>query len=185
MSKIAYKLLTEDIAVDSFRCDNTSIENQLKDAYYATLLKQGNCYEIIVRNTVVGYFFSTFCTFPYNPQDDCYSTTIMDTLFPAVHIRFIAINNKYKGHKLGQVILRLYISIMRRSLPNYEQNLPVRFLIIDALKELYGYYLSVGFHAMDEDDMNNNEPVIRMIIDLISDSDYKKLQEYIDKQIQS
>ena len=176
MGQISYRLLSEDIIINEFTCGNPSIDQMLKDGFYSTLLKQGFCYEIVIRDRIVGYFFYTYILVSCNDENmDSYCSTLMGFNYPALHIKFIAIDKKFQRKKIGTNVLRLFISNARK----LHKDFPVRFVVIDALKDLESFYSKLGFQPVDDQDISANLSTIRMFFDLFDDDERQRLQDYI------
>lgn len=177
MGQILYKLLTKDIDLSKFTCNNPSIDKMLVDGYYSTLLKQGFCYEILVRNCIVGYFFYTYILITCNDErEDSFGGSLMGCDYPAIHIKFLAIDKKYQCKRIGTHVLRLFIANARK----LHKDFPIRFIVIDALKNLCSFYSKLGFQPIDEQDINDNSSTIRMFFDLFDDDERKRLNNYIN-----
>lgn len=181
MGQISYRLISKDIDLTEFTCKNKSIDDLLKDGYYSTLLKQGFCYEIIVRECVVGYFFYTYALVTCNEEaEDSQCSSLMDFDYPAIHIKFIAINEKYQRKKIGTNVLKLFID----RAGELHKGFPIRFVVLDALKDLILFYNNLGFQPIDENDIQNTSSTIRMFFDLLDDSERKRLDDYTNSVIQ-
>lgn len=177
MGQLSYRVLSQDIDLQEFTCNNATIDNMLRDGYFCTLLKQGVCNEIIVHNIVVGYFFYTYTVISYDKKDDeSFGSSLMDFHFPAIHIKFIAIHQKYQGKKIATHVLRLFI----RNICATNERVPLRFIVIDALKTLQHFYSSLGFQPIDDDDIKDASSTIRMFFDLLNDSERSRLNEYTE-----
>ncbi len=95
MSEIKCPLM--DCDVTSFKCGNDSIEQQIKDSYYITLLKQAYGYKILIDGKIVGYYMLYFKEIELELIGDIMGEDYesnMSQSYTAMHIRYLAIDSR-------------------------------------------------------------------------------------------
>lgn len=123
MAEIRCPLMDKE--VDGFECNNSSIEEQVRDSYFITLLKQAYGHQIIIDGQIVGYYM-------------------------AMHIRYLAIDKRVQHRGIGTIVLRGILAEIIELSKKY----PIRIITIDALTEYYDWYKNIGFkdiHGCESD----------------------------------
>ena len=166
----------------AFDCGNPSIETRIKNAYYASLLREGYAYEIIANRQLVGYYMITLTTIngtgiPEETRE--YTSGVYRSLrYAAVEITFIAIDQRYQHNKIGTTVLQGVIKDIR----SLSQRIPIRFIVIDALKEKVGWYKKLGFFLLNDDlSAADNCATVKMLIDCFCDKE--GLEHYLADRI--
>ena len=178
--KFFIQRVTKDCEAKPFQCGNGSIENRIKGMYYASILREGAGYEIISNRdgikTTIGYYLIRIQLLD-NPDseqaEDFHSEAYNQGTrfhYGAVEISFLAIQKNRQGEGIGTTVLASIIKgIMQQS------DLPIRFILIEALKEKLDWYVQNGFMPIESE--KNGRPTIRMYMDCIEDG---ILEQYIE-----
>lgn len=165
MGKLEIKKLNHDVINGVFDCGNDSINRQIEESYFPTLLQYSYAYEVSVSNCVVGYYMIKFRTIKFEllPVElkDYYSSLIKDCC--ALHINYIAIDKKFQGRKIGTNVLKIIIA----QVVNICNQWPITIITLDALKEKYEWYKKIGFLAFSEEDVASKDITIPMYISCI------------------
>lgn len=178
MSRIELRRVTESCEMDEFNCGNSSIEQQIKYAYYSSLLQAGYAYEVVLNNKIVGYYMITLTTLHSSnlPPDLQQYYAIDNQRFPAVEIVYLAIRKDFQNRRIGTNVLKTIIKIIR----NWCNQIPIRFIVLDALKEKMPWYEQHGFFAIEKPE--TDKPTVKMFLDCIIDRE--KLESYIESYIE-
>lgn len=173
MCKIKCPLMDEEIL--EFNCANQSIEQQIRDSYFITLLKQAYGHKIIIDDKVVGYYMLYFKGVQLDDINSIMGEEFesnMADYYMAMHIRYLAIDKKFQNKGIGTVVLRGIIAeILKLS-----QIYPIRIITIDALGEYYEWYKKIGFR--DIPGIENNGITYPMFMDCMSKEEARKLKEF-------
>ncbi|MDO4343711.1 MAG: GNAT family N-acetyltransferase [Eubacteriales bacterium] len=154
---------------NSFDCGNNSINALIVESYYATILQHAYGYTAIVNGQVVGIYMLKFMKIVLEQGPEClsdYKSDICNDCF-SVHIKYIAVQVGEQGKGLGRLILKYIITEVMKLC----QNWPVRLITLDALKEKYEWYRSIGFVAFNEEDQKDNDSTIKMYLDCLLDKE--------------
>lgn len=178
MSKITCSLMDKE--VKGFNCANSSIEKQIDDSYFITLLKQAYGYQILIDDKVVGYYMLYFKNINLeeisNIMKEEYESCMV-SYYMAMHIRYLAIDERVQHHGIGTYVLKGLIAEILRLSELY----PIRIITIDALLEYYEWYKSIGFRdipGLDRDGIK-----VPMYIDCMSKEEAMKLHDYCSQCI--
>lgn len=171
------------ISIDSeraaFDCGNPSIEERIKHTYYASLLQEGYGYEIVASQHLVGYYMITLTVLNGGNipiKDRQYSSGVYQCLrYPAVEITYLAIDKRYQKKNIGTTVLKAIIKNVR----NWCHQLPIRFIMIDALKEKVKWYTDLGFFAVNTSSDAGNCATVKMLIDCLCNEG--ELNQYVNE----
>lgn len=135
MGILQFKRVTQDVENIELSCGVTSIDKYVKESYYPILTQHAYAYSIMNDNTVLGYYQILFREikledFPKEISE--YNAGVKQDTISAVHIRYIAVDEKYQKHKIGTSTLKVII-IDVQELSNCW---PIRVITIDARIEL-------------------------------------------------
>ena len=134
--------VTKDLNGSSFDCGNARIQEQIRDSYLATLLREGYAYEITFkkehaeRKEVLGYCMVKLVTLRESqlpPEElDYYSTVYAGRPmeYAAVELTYLAIDKDLQGLGLGTAVLKLLI----HRVMEVSDVIPIRYLVLNALK---------------------------------------------------
>lgn len=176
--QISLQELNQRPDLRDFSCGVSTIDNQTKDIYYATCLHQGIAYQIIADNVVCGYIFAT----PYfiREKDSEYESETMHNSYPVIYIKFIAIKADFQKHGIGEVALRIFLELARL----WHEEVPFRYVVIDALQALVSFYRRLGFTDIKLAEDSVNDATVWMALDLLTESEQKKLDHYITEELE-
>lgn len=150
--------VTKDLNGSSFDCGNARIQEQIQDSYLATLLREGYAYEITFkkehaeRKEVLGYCMVKLVTLRESqlpPEElDYYSTVYAGRPmeYAAVELTYLAIDKDLQGLGLGTAVLKLLI----HRVMEVSDVIPIRYLVLNALKAKVSFYLRAGFQPLGE-----------------------------------
>ena len=164
-----------DEEVTFFRCGNSSIEQQIKDSYFATLLKQAYGHKILIDGKCVGYYMLMFKHIELDDINqimcDEYQSDIAN-YYTSIHIKYLAIDERYQNNKIGTTVLRAILSQILKLSMKY----PIRIITIDALDKYYEWYKAIGFRDMPSREYDGvTHP---MFMDCMTEDDVYKLKNY-------
>lgn len=166
-----------DKEVKGFKCKNSSIEQQIEDSYYITLLKQAYGHQIIIDDSVVGYYMLYFKGIEFEEvnqiMDGDYSSSMAD-YYMSVHIRYIAIDERLQHKGIGKTVLKALIT----QLMNLSKLYPIRLITLDALNEYHDWYYNIGFR--DIPGIENNGITTSMYIDCMTKEDAEKFEAFCE-----
>ncbi|MBQ6982253.1 MAG: GNAT family N-acetyltransferase [Synergistaceae bacterium] len=147
MRTLRFKKVTQSVESSPFDCGVRSINEYVRWSYYPMLTHQAYAYSIMSRDKILGYYQVMFKDinldkFPahiadYSFDDDYRKTT-------AIHLRYIAIDKKYQGLKIGTAALEVIMGKCRKLADNW----PVRVITIDAKVNLIQWYRKFDFQEM-------------------------------------
>lgn len=92
--------------------------------------------------------------------------------YGAVEINYIAVDEKMQHQGIGQIALDSIVSYVR----HYCKFFPVRYIVLDALKEKVKWYEDNGFFKIGHELADC--PTVKMLMDLC---DHEKLEQYIEE----
>lgn len=164
-----------DKEVTEFKCANSSIEQQIEDAYFITLLKQAYGHQIVIDGTVIGYYMLYFKGIQLEEinkiMEEDYESNMAD-YYMAMHIRYLAIDERLQHKGIGTRVLKGIIAEILRLSKIY----PIRIITIDALSEYYEWYKTIGFKDIPGREFDGN--TYAMFMDCMSEAELEKLDEY-------
>lgn len=167
----------EDIIFD---CGIESINNYIRESYYPHIVQNAYTYNIMYKDIILGYYQIMFREikledFPEEISD--YSTEINNGKLSAVHIRFIAIDEKYQKNGIGTAVLHTIIEKVRQLSIFW----PIRVITIDAKLDLIGWYSKIGFNKMINNTVGQDGTTEAMYFDCMNHMN--QLKEYLDSKI--
>lgn len=172
-----YKLLQEDVPPGAFDCGNASINDWVTKSYYVTLLQHGYAYQIVGNDKILGYYMIVLRDIELNECPESISEFFEETLcnkIPSVCIKYIAIDKKYQGNKIGTTVLKSLIKKIRE----FADLFPIRVITLDALPELVEWYKQVGFREMPYNPPQQEGYTVYMYLDCIKNPE--KLEKYVN-----
>lgn len=136
MSEILQRLLTKEVS--QFDCGEPSINEWIKESYYATLLQHGYAYELLYGEIVIGYYMVAFQTIDLAkcPEEISDRDSGLTDYVPCVHIKYLAIDKRFQHHGIGTGVLETII----KGVKELSLYWPVRLITIDALTHLVDWY---------------------------------------------
>ncbi len=157
--------IDDEIDINNFNCGNNSINLLLRNAYYKQVFKLASTKAIILDDKVIGYYMVS--TIPYDDH-------IIEANFTAISLDVLCIDISYQDNHIGTSVL-YDIILMSKQFSDFAG---CRYLILNALKERYFWYLQRGFTAFDPNDIFDDSSTIKMFIDFRDDN---MLQDYIEQ----
>ncbi len=97
MGELVIKKLNHDVPSHGFDCGNSSINRQIQESYFPTLLQYSYAYEVSLSGQVVGYYMIKFRTINLEkapPEIGEFESSIVHDC-SALHISYIAVDKKY------------------------------------------------------------------------------------------
>lgn len=159
MARLVFRKLDHEVA--DFSCGNGSIETQLRSSYYECLLDLSFTYEVSTEDgRVMGYYcVALYHINPTSLPDDMEEIDLGRSFdYPAVEIKFLAIQKSLQKQGMGNAVLTAVI----QRLQEYHELLPFRFIYIEALKELIPWYRRFDFTPLKQEDFDSAvQPMIR------------------------
>lgn len=175
MSELKCPLMDKEVTV--FKCNNSSIEQQIHDAYFITLMKQAYGHQIIINDKVIGYYMLCFKRVELEDVnaimgEEYQSSTI--NYYTSMHIQFLAIDSRLQHKGIGTKVLQGVIS----EILALSRNHPIRLITLDALEEYHEWYFKNGFR--DIPGKEHDGITIPMYVDCSSKEDVEKLEAYYE-----
>lgn len=155
--------------IGEFDCGNMSINTLVEKSYYPTILQHAYGYDVCYNGKVIGVYMLKFVKILLDTCPDEISEFQSDLCKDcfSVHITYIAVGKEYQKKGLGTIILKYII----KSVMDLCEKWPIRLITLDALKEKYDWYKSLGFCPLNERDMDNDEATIKMYMDCLLDAE--------------
>lgn len=157
-------------AIQNFDCNNTSMNNFLKqEAYYYHIAREASTSLVYLNSQLVAYF--TLTRSELNIESEEFEEITHKT---CLDLARLAVQKEYQEKGIGTYIINEIKKI------GYMIN--ERFITTDALYEYWDWYEKRGFDYLIEDeiDPNNNRGLVYMIMDLY---DEHLLDEYFNEAI--
>lgn len=180
MGKLQFKRVSQAVEEHAFDCGMKSVNEYVRDSYYPTITQQAYAYSIIAANRIVGYYQVMFREIELEgfPDDisEYYDCKLKDGKISAVHIRFIAVDEKFQRHKIGTSTLQTII----KDIEEMSEKWPVRVVTTDARIDLIDWYEKQGFVRMQKNTIGQDGVTIAMYFDCMKYSD--ELQEYVENR---
>lgn len=165
------RVMSIDDINDNFDCGVDYLNKNLKDDYYAHLCNQDYIRVCRINNEIVGYCNISIkeLEMQYNDKvsDEGYDGDIKKS-FGIVFLRYIMVHIDKQHKGIGREFLAQIITTIK----TMRQFLPIRFIVIDALKERVEWYEKIGFKKI------NNDYNPKMYYDMITEVERKELIEY-------
>lgn len=176
MAQLEIVKLKEEVPLKLFSCGNSSIDIQIKQSYYPTILQHASAFQISTDKQILGYYMLKFLKIniqscPENISD--YYSEICNDLY-SVHIKYLAVDSRFQNKGIGTNVLGYIIKAVNELCIFW----PIRLITLDALKEKYDWYRQKGFQAFQESDLHNGSPTICMYMDCLLD--IEAFNEYIN-----
>ena len=163
--------------VRGFECGNPSIERQIEESYFPTILKQAYGHKIVIDYHVVGYYMLYFKEVKLEDIEqimgDEYSSGTLDR-YVALHIGYIAIDKRFQKKGIGKRVLGAILAELMALSKKY----PIRLITGDALLQYHEFYCKMGF--CDFPGKKNDGITIPMYIDCMTVKDKEIMNSYID-----
>jgi GNAT superfamily N-acetyltransferase len=182
MAKLDFELVTDSASLKGFDCGVESINKYVEESYYPSLAQHAYAYNIIGGGKSLGYIQFLFrdVDLDYFPDDiSDIDTGVKENVLPAVHIRYIAINQRYQRHKIGSAALKTAISRIEKLAEDW----PISMITIDARCDLVGWYEREGFKMMTKNKPGQDGYTVAMYYSCIRYPE--KLYAYIEDAYES
>ena len=177
MEILQFKKVTQEVENCQFDCGVCSINEYVKNSYYPTITQQAYAYSIMSRGKILGYYQILLREilleeFPEDIAD--YDSGVKDGKISAIHIRYIAIDEKYQRNKIGTGTLQTII----KDVQEFSNSWPIRVITIDARVDLVSWYESIGFVKMKMNTPGLDGTSVAMYFDCMRYTE--DLEEYLD-----
>lgn len=157
--RLEFRLLDSDPDLDSFHCENGTIQTMVQSSYFTMVRHQGLAYAVIRDGDTVGYCMIKVGAVEYK-DPEAYDES--DNQYGAIFIKYIVVDKPVRGQKIGRTMLNTLIQAAEQ----FSKQLPVRLLVIDALTEYCDWYKTFGFQFLMEKNERSNTNT--MFIDFIN-----------------
>lgn len=171
MSELRMTIMAEELSNGSISCGVQSIDDRIKEAYSRTLCKQAVAYNVLVDDCLVGNCMVRLVWL----CDETEEYYVTDKEYIALEITYIAIDTRYQRKGIGSCVLKRLMLIAE----SFSKQLPIRFLIIDALDDKKQWYMNAGFKEYPKREDLRHIGTIPMRVDLI---DKSKIDQYVNSQ---
>ena len=177
MGNLQYRRVTREVENSSFTCGVPSIDDYVKNSYYPTIVQHAYGYSISGKGIVLGYYMIMFreiklADFP--PEIADYDPEIKERKISAVHIRYIAIDERYQHNKIGTFTIQTIIKSVKMLAVNW----PIRVITIDAREDLVTWYEKLGFRKMITNTPGQDGVTVSMFFDYMQQKD--EFMKYMD-----
>lgn len=155
----------------SVKCEFDSLNQMMKDAYYRTILKQAKAYHILYNGQIIGgcmVKFVLLCDEEYTAGDD--------DSFPACEISYLVLKESMRGKGIGRYVLDMLIKETR----DWAEQIPIRFLIIEAFANLQNWYERIGFKTYER--VGKSPAYINTVSMRMDFADREELERYAESQ---
>ena len=167
MSMLELAQMETDALPPDFTCGVSSIDYQIKDAYYKCISKQASAYNIIVDGITVGNCMIRIASI----EDEEFMTS--DPTYAAIEISYIAVDERIQRHGIGTKVLEMLVVKACK----IAAVLPVRFLVLNALPEKREWYEKNGFREYKRVEDPRYPGTVHMAMDFV---DRKKIEDYLE-----
>lgn len=179
MDNIFLKPLSEDVVDRIFDCGESQINEQILHSYYRHLLNQISVYEILIANSVVGYVAVSVVGVSLDLADgDIVDYCDGDSSFGALKINFIGVRRRLQGNGIGSTVIQMIIQKARSN----ALELPIRFLVLDAINSKVDWYAKRGFKSLNTNE-NDTSFTKGMYLDMMDEQHKAAIEKYCDEQI--
>lgn len=165
MGKIFIEKLDRDVSEKEFDCGNSSINKQVQESFFPTLLQHAYAYRVSVSDRIVGYYMIKLRTIDLEKaplEIGEFRCSLIDEC-NAVHIKYIAIDKNFQNKKIGTYVLKTIVM----QVLNMCQIFPITLITLDALPDKYDWYKARGFIAFDEKELQKSQATIPMYVSCI------------------
>lgn len=169
MSELRLSVMQNDHLPSNFSCGINSIDEQIRGAFCKTLFKQARAYNI----TVDGHFVGNCMIKLVSLRDENAEYYSSDKEFVALEISYLAVDKSLQGHGIGSAVLKRLISEAKST----SEDLPIRFLILDAFKDKEKWYTDSGFSQYPKKEDLRYPDTVPMRMDFMN---IKSVQEYAE-----
>lgn len=175
--------VTQEVESISFRCGNEGIERQISDSYYATLLREGYAYKIVIKAETehpesVGYCMIKLVTLNKEhipaEEQECFSEVYANRSLQhaAVEITYLAVDEKVQSKGIGTAALKIIVEKVRL----ISNDIPIRYIVLNSLLGKVAFYQKRGFQPLGDHAKDGKTQF--MYLDCIEDR--SSLEEYLD-----
>lgn len=178
MAQLRIRKLPEDVTSKQFTCGVESIDDMVYRSYFTTILQHAYAYEVSAKNIVLGYYMIVFKKIILDDYPDEISEyrDLMDDCI-SVHIKYIAVDKKFQGHKIGTSILDQIIKRIFSIITDW----PIRLITLDAIRDKCDWYKRMGFKVLDETQFEKGDYTVAMYMDCITNK--QLINEYIERKV--
>lgn len=178
MGTLCYTLLESESDLKSFDCGNASINRLVADSFYPNLLKQIQTYMITLQGHRIGFCSLSIARLSIEDSDAPIAEYYNNSpSYGALQIDFIAIDKKIHNHGVGTNALSFFVDQARK----IYNTLPIRVVVLDALRDKLSWYSNRGFVPIKSSDTEGTSETIKMYYDLMPNEDLSILEQYIDQ----
>lgn len=177
MSKLIIREITKDSETLKDFCGVPSIDALINKSYYATLLKYGHAYEVVLNSKVIGYYMITSRIINSNSikNNEDYDCGFLEQKFGAIKLEYIAIKKDMQHKTYGTLILGAIIRIIQE----ISKQLPIRYIILDALNEKIPWYKRFNFCEFNYS--TNDKLTTPMYYDCLTEEQLLTISKYIEE----
>lgn len=177
MNKLSFtKLKTEEEVDLNFTCGIGYIDEYIRSCYYPFVCKHENIYLCKINSEIVGYAAISIKEIDTNKIDLMTEYYADSKSFGIVYLNYIAIRESKQKLGFGTYFLAMLIRLVKE----YSKILPLRFIIIEALKEKIDWYQKRGFKMLECNGENDNP---YMFLELMNEEEFKMINDYFERSI--
>lgn len=181
MTNIRIIRLQHEVVPGSFDCGVTSINNQIENSYYPSMLQYQYSFEILGNDIPIGFYVCSFRKIPIDAGPKDIAEYSVDTIkaYYSLDITYFAIARQYQNYGIGSMVLDMLIKQTMQNCSIY----PIRLITLDALKEKVEWYKKRGFRLFKENDvLDTNTSTVTMYVDCLLSENRRQLDEYTNRQ---
>lgn len=179
MAQLCIQQISGDVQSGYFTCGKKCIDEMVSASYYTTILQHAYAYEVLAgtNNTIVGYYMLMFKKIVLNDYPEKISDyrELLDDCF-SVHIKYIAVDKRYQGKKIGTYILG---TIVKKTF-ELVKNWPVRLITLDSTPDNLKWYKSKGFAILNKQQEIDGDYTVEMYMDCLINP--QKVDSYLESQ---
>ena len=178
MSGLSYSKISTEDELEGLNCGEQSIDVMIHEAFFPHILKQQNTYCIRYDQDIIGSFAITVKAIDFENSDkeiaEFYSK---EPYFGAFILKYIAVDTNLQSNGIGTIMLQVIIQKAKEA----AEKLPIRCLVLDALRGKVEFYKKCGFEVFSERQYESESETVKMYFDLMSEEERRIQEEYCQR----
>lgn len=177
MGAISCAKIQEESELRELSCGEPAIDNMIHASYYPHLLRQQDTYCIKYEGKVIGTYALTVKAIDFVSSDkEIAGYFEKEPVFGVLFIKYLAVDKKLQGKGVGTTALQY---IVRFAL-NISQELPIRCVVFEALREKIDFYKKCGFVALSEKELYSESETVSMFMDLMPGFERERIENELN-----
>lgn len=180
MATLCFSRVDSESDFDNFDCGNESINQLIKASLYSTLLNQTRAYKLSMKDFRVGFVALSISRISCEYSDADFADFFdKDPSYGAIFVDYIAVDKSIHRNGIGSTALKYII----KESSEVNRFLPIRFVVLDALRSKYEWYEKHGFLPFNSTDVSGCSETIRMYLDIMPEDQKRRLGRYIKEEM--